>query len=171
MGLAPSLGNGWVRFQPAPSRKVGQISTGVDNGGFLAPRKPKESKDEAEILRPTDAGPSRKAGQRYSPCHAQAPFRRGQLLAGSGHRMMASPSLWMTARRRASPPPSACVAQCMPTAGSGAVAGNDRATWAMLRMPQPIDTRLAPRRPLPTHAPRQSGSPAYGSWGQFVDHP
>jgi hypothetical protein len=31
MGLAPSLGNGWVRFQPAPSRKVGQISTGVDS--------------------------------------------------------------------------------------------------------------------------------------------
>ena len=30
MGLAPSQGNGWVRFQPAPSRKVGQISTGVD---------------------------------------------------------------------------------------------------------------------------------------------
>ena len=32
MGLASSLGNGWVRFQPALSRKVGQISTGVDNG-------------------------------------------------------------------------------------------------------------------------------------------
>jgi hypothetical protein len=31
MGLAPSQGNGWVRFKPAPSRKVGQISTGVDN--------------------------------------------------------------------------------------------------------------------------------------------
>jgi len=31
MGLAPSLGNGWVSFQPAPSRKVGQISTGVDS--------------------------------------------------------------------------------------------------------------------------------------------
>ena len=30
MGLAPSLGNGWVRFQPARSRKVGQISTGVE---------------------------------------------------------------------------------------------------------------------------------------------
>ena len=32
MGLAPSQGNGWVRFQPALTRKVGQISTGVDNG-------------------------------------------------------------------------------------------------------------------------------------------
>ena len=31
MGLAPSQGKKWVRFQPAPSRKVGQISTGVDN--------------------------------------------------------------------------------------------------------------------------------------------
>jgi len=30
MGLAPSQGNGWVRFQPALSRKVGQILTGVD---------------------------------------------------------------------------------------------------------------------------------------------
>ena len=29
----------------------------------------------------------------------------GQLLAGSGHRMMVSTSLWMTARQRASPPP------------------------------------------------------------------
>ena len=35
MGLAPSLGNGWVRFQPARSRKVGQISTGVDTLDFL----------------------------------------------------------------------------------------------------------------------------------------
>ena len=33
MGLAPSQGNGWVRFQPALSRKVGQISTGVDTCG------------------------------------------------------------------------------------------------------------------------------------------
>jgi hypothetical protein len=30
LGLAPAQGNGWVRFQPALSRKVGQISTGVD---------------------------------------------------------------------------------------------------------------------------------------------
>ena len=30
MGLAPSQGNRWVRFQPARSRKVGQISNGVD---------------------------------------------------------------------------------------------------------------------------------------------
>jgi hypothetical protein len=37
MGLAPSLGNGWVRFQPARSRKVGQISTGVDMSGREAP--------------------------------------------------------------------------------------------------------------------------------------
>ena len=44
-----------------------------------------------------------------------------------------------------SPTPIAFVAQCMPKAGSGAVAGNDRSTLAMLRMPQPIDTRLAPR--------------------------
>ena len=29
MGLAPFQGKKWVRFQPAPSRKVGQISTGV----------------------------------------------------------------------------------------------------------------------------------------------
>ena len=32
MGLAPSQGNGWVSFQSALSRKVGQISTGVDTG-------------------------------------------------------------------------------------------------------------------------------------------
>jgi hypothetical protein len=31
MGLAPSQGNGEVRFQPARSQKVGQISTGVDS--------------------------------------------------------------------------------------------------------------------------------------------
>jgi hypothetical protein len=31
MGLAPSQGNGWVKFQPTRSRKVGQISTGADN--------------------------------------------------------------------------------------------------------------------------------------------
>jgi hypothetical protein len=31
MGLAPFQGKKWVRFQPALSRKVGQISTGVDN--------------------------------------------------------------------------------------------------------------------------------------------
>ena len=30
MGLATSQGKKWVRFQPALSRKVGQISTGVD---------------------------------------------------------------------------------------------------------------------------------------------
>jgi len=29
---SPSLDNGWVRFRPALSRKVGQISTGVDRG-------------------------------------------------------------------------------------------------------------------------------------------
>jgi len=43
MGLAPYQGNGWVRFQPAPSRKVGQISTGVDKEpnlrAFLAQQK------------------------------------------------------------------------------------------------------------------------------------
>ena len=39
MGLAPSQGNGWVRFQPALSRKVGQISTGVDRvTGHAPPR-------------------------------------------------------------------------------------------------------------------------------------
>ncbi len=46
--------------------------------GFLAHRNPKESEDEPEILRPTHAGTSRKAGPRYSPRHAQAPFRRGK---------------------------------------------------------------------------------------------
>jgi hypothetical protein len=35
----------------------------------------------------------------------QGDRKLGQLLAVSGHRMMASPSLWMTARRRAYPPP------------------------------------------------------------------
>ena len=38
MGLAPSQGNGWVRFQPAPSRKVGQISTGVDTQNPMKPK-------------------------------------------------------------------------------------------------------------------------------------
>ena len=33
VGLAPPrANNGWVRFQPARSAKVGQISAGVDNG-------------------------------------------------------------------------------------------------------------------------------------------
>jgi hypothetical protein len=68
----------------------------------------------------------------------------GQLLAGSGQRVMVSTSLWITGSVPPLPP-IACMAQCMPTAGSRAVAGNDRATWAMLKMPQPIDTRLAPR--------------------------
>ncbi|MCA3361176.1 MAG: SIR2 family protein, partial [Roseomonas sp.] len=49
-----------------------------NNGGFLAHRNPKESEDEPKILRPTHAGASRKAVPRYSPRHAQAPFRRGQ---------------------------------------------------------------------------------------------
>jgi hypothetical protein len=31
MGLAPSQGKKWIRFQQARSQKVGQISTGVDN--------------------------------------------------------------------------------------------------------------------------------------------
>ena len=47
-------------------------------GGFLAHRNPKESEDEPEILRPTRPCASRKAGPRYSPRRAQAPFRRGQ---------------------------------------------------------------------------------------------
>ena len=38
--------------------KIGVLS----NGGFLAHRNPKESEDEPEILRPTHAGASRKAG-------------------------------------------------------------------------------------------------------------
>ena len=38
----------------------------LNNGGFLAHRNPKESEDEPEILRPTHAGTSRKAGPRYS---------------------------------------------------------------------------------------------------------
>ena len=43
MGLAPFQGKKWVRFQPALSRKVGQISTGVDSasrglGAALAQR-------------------------------------------------------------------------------------------------------------------------------------
>jgi len=50
----------------------------LNNGGFLAHRNPKESEDEPELRRPTHAGASRKAGPRYSPRHAQAPFRRGQ---------------------------------------------------------------------------------------------
>ena len=54
--------------------QIGDLS----NGGFLAHHNPKESEDEPEILRPTHAGTSRKTGPRYSPCHAQAPFRRGQ---------------------------------------------------------------------------------------------
>ena len=30
LGLSPSLGEKWFRFRPALSRKVGQVSTGVD---------------------------------------------------------------------------------------------------------------------------------------------
>jgi hypothetical protein len=35
--IAPSQGHGWVRFQPALSRKVGQISTGVDKDRWGSP--------------------------------------------------------------------------------------------------------------------------------------
>jgi hypothetical protein len=42
------------------------------------------------------------------------------------------------------------MAQCMPTAGSGAGARNDRSTLAMLRMPEPFDSRLAPRPACPS---------------------
>ncbi len=44
----------------------------------MAHRKPNESEDEPEVLRPTQSRASRKAGPRYSLRHAQAPFRRGQ---------------------------------------------------------------------------------------------
>ena len=75
--LMPALvGNALVQRQ----RLWDQIGD-LNNGGFLAHRNPKESEDEPEILRPTHAGTSRKAGPRYSPRHAQAPLGRAHLRA------------------------------------------------------------------------------------------
>jgi hypothetical protein len=47
----------------------------------------------------------------------QGDKKLGPLLAGSGHRMMVSTSLWMTAMQRASPPPN-CLHGPMYAAGA-----------------------------------------------------
>jgi hypothetical protein len=77
----------------------------------------------------------------------QGDKKLGPLLARSGQSVAVSANLWMAAGQRASPPPPQLPSWpnvCRWRAAQ-ALVGNDRTTLAMLRMPQPIDTRLAPR--------------------------